>query len=68
MHGAQAVALYASWNVPAAQSVQLLAPAAGCAVPGLHGVGSVEPMKQKDPAGQAGQSSTLASALRSPPA
>ena len=46
-------------NLPAAHLSQLPLAAAGCTVPGLHGVASTDPDGQKAPSGHSWQSSLL---------
>ena len=54
-----AVAPLLFWKPPGKQPMHEALPLAGCAVPGLHGVGSAAPVLHDEPAGQAMQSSAL---------
>ena len=58
-HSKHAVWPLTFMNLPASHLSQLLLAAAGCTVPGLHGVASNDPDGQKAPSGHSKQSSLL---------
>ena len=58
MHASHAVSPASSWNVPATHLAHEPVPTSGAIVPGLHGVGSAEPVEQNDPGRHVTQSSS----------
>ena len=61
----QAVAPVPFWKPPGKQPMHEAWPFAGCAVPGLHGVGSTAPVAHEAPGGHSRQSSALVIAIPS---
>ena len=59
VHVEHAVAPSSSWYLPTVHFTHEPCSACGCIVPGLHAVGSADPVEHDVPAGHVTQSSTL---------